>query len=142
MEDLYINPKITIPSEYLTFLYSRSSGPGGQHVNKLNTRASVFLDILNCPYFSERQKNMLAITLKGRIDKQGVLQISSQQSRSQAANRNTALQRMAQLIDQAIKPKRVRKKTHVPKRAVEKRLNEKKNRSNIKRFRYEKPLEE
>jgi len=142
MEDLYINPKITIPSEYLTVSCSRSSGPGGQHVNKLNTRVSVFLDIRNCPCLSEQQKHKLTAALKGRVDKQGVLQVSSQQSRSQVTNRNTALQRMAELIGQALKPKRIRKKTHVPKRAVEKRLNDKKCRSNIKRFRSEKPREE
>ncbi|MDH4202846.1 MAG: alternative ribosome rescue aminoacyl-tRNA hydrolase ArfB [Phycisphaerae bacterium] len=142
MEDLYINPRITIPSDCFTVSYSRSSGPGGQHVNKLNTRVSVFLDIRHCPCFSERQKQTLAVALKGRIDKQGVLQVSSQQSRSQAANRNAALQRMAELIGQALKPKRTRKKTHVPKRAVEKRLSDKKSRSNIKRLRSEKPQEE
>lgn len=142
MEDLYINPRITIPSDCFTVSYSRSSGPGGQHVNKLNTRVSVFLDIRNCPCFSERQKQTLTVALKGRVDKQGVFQVSSQQSRSQAANRNAALQRMAELIGQALKPKRTRKKTHVPKRAVEKRLNDKKSRSSIKRFRSEKPQEE
>jgi ribosome-associated protein len=142
MEDLYINPKITIPSEYLTFSYSRSSGPGGQHVNKLNTRVSVFLDIRNCPCFSEQQKHKLTAALKGRVDKHGVLQVSSQRSRSQAGNRNAALQRMTELIGQTLKPKRTRKEMHVPKRAIEKRLNDKKSRSNIKRFRSEKPQEE
>lgn len=142
MEDLYINPKITIPSECLTVSYSRSSGPGGQHVNKLNTRVSIFLNIQDCPCFSERQKHTLTIALKGRIDKQGVLQISSQEFRSQIANRNAALKRMAGLIDHAIKPKRIRKKTHVPKRAVEKRLQDKKCRSKLKQIRSERPQDE
>jgi len=142
MEDLYINPKITIPSEYLTVSYSRSSGPGGQHVNKLNTRVSVFLDVRNCPCFNEWQKHTLFFALKGRIDKKGILQVSSQQSRSQIANRNATLQRMALLIDQVIKPKRIRKKKNVPKRSVEKRLSDKKSRSNIKRSRSEKPPED
>jgi len=139
MEDLYINPKITIPSAYLTISYSRSSGPGGQHINKLNTRVSVFLDIRKCPCFSVQQKQRLRAGLKGRIDKQGVLQISSQQFRSQMANRNAALQRMAELVAHAIKPKPVRKKTNVPKGAVEKRLQEKKNRAKLKQLRSAKP---
>ena len=139
MEDLTINSKITIPAEYLTVSYSRSSGPGGQHVNKLNTRVSVFLDIRNCPCFSELQKQKLLSSLKGRIDKQGVLQISSQQFRSQAANRDEALQRMSRLIYDAIKIKRVRKKTKTPKKAIEKRLQNKKERSMLKKIRSGKP---
>ena len=135
MEDFYINPKITIPAAYLSISYSRSSGPGGQHVNKLNTRVSVFLDIRNCPCFSQRQKQRLTAGLKGRIDKNGVLQVSSQQFRSQAANRAAALKRMAGLIAHAIRPGPVRKKTKVPKRAVEKRLREKKNRAKRKQLR-------
>lgn len=139
MEDLYINPKITIPSDCLTVSYSRSSGPGGQQVNKLNTRVSIFLDIRNCPYFSVQQKQRLTAGLKGRIDKEGVLQVSSQEFRSQMANRNAALQRMAALIAHAIKPKPVRKKTKVPKKAIEKRLHEKKDRAKLKQLRSAKP---
>lgn len=142
MEDLVVNSRITIPSEYLTILYSRSSGPGGQHVNKLNTRVSVFLDIQNCPCFSERQKHALAVALKGRLDKQGVLQVSSQQFRSQAANRNAAFQRMAEMINRAVKPKRIRKKTNIPKRAVEKRLQDKRKHARVKQLRSEKPQAE
>ena len=139
MKDLYVNPKITVPAECLGISYSRSSGPGGQHVNKLNTRVSIFLDIQNCPCFSARQKQMLFAALKGRTDKQGVLQVSSQEFRSQMANRNAALKRMAELLARAIKPKRIRKKTHIPKRAVEKRLQDKKYRSKLKKIRSEKP---
>ena len=76
MQDLYINPKLTIPSDYLNISTSRSSGPGGQHVNKLNTRVSVFIDVQNCPYFTENQKHVLLTALKNRIDKQGILQKS------------------------------------------------------------------
>lgn len=139
MEDLFVNSKITIPAEYLTVSYSRSSGPGGQHVNKLNTRVSVFWDIQNCPCFSVQQKQRLTAGLKGRIDKQGVLQVSSQRYRSQITNRNAALQRMAELIADAIKPKPVRKRTKIPKSAVEKRLQEKKSRGKRKQLRSEKP---
>ena len=142
MEDLYINPRITISAKYLNVSYSRSSGPGGQHVNKLNTRVSVFLDIQSCPSFSERQKQMLSVALKGRMDNEGVLQVSSQQFRSQIANRNAALKRMAELLACAIKPKRIRKKTRVPKRVVEKRLQDKKCRSKLKKARSDQSWDE
>ncbi|MCI0499501.1 MAG: aminoacyl-tRNA hydrolase [Planctomycetales bacterium] len=135
MEDLVINSRLIIPSQYLEASYSRSSGPGGQHVNKLNTQVHLFLDIAKCPCFSEAQKNKLRTALKARIDKQGILQVSCQQYRSQVANRNTAMERMADLIRAALKPVRMRKKTSVPKRAVEKRLQDKSARAKIKQAR-------
>ena len=135
MKDLYINPKLTIPSDYLNISTSRSSGPGGQHVNKLNTRVSIFFDIPNCLCLDEDQKHTLLTTLKNRIDHQGVLQVSSQQYRSQTANRNAALERLAELIAIALKPKRKRKKTQIPKRAVRKRLEDKNVRSMTKKLR-------
>ena len=135
MEDLYINPKITIPAECFRVSHSRSSGPGGQHVNKLNTRVSIFLDIRECPCFSEVQRRTLFTVLRNRMDKQGVLQVSSQQYRSQTANRDAALRRVGELIAAALKPRRKRKKTRIPKRTIEKRLGDKKRRSRIKQLR-------
>lgn len=135
MEDLYINPRITIPSDCFDVSSSRSSGPGGQHVNKLNTRITVFLDIPSCRCFSESQKNTLFSVLKSRIDKQGVLQVSSQRYRSQRANREDALDRMAELIAAAIRPKPKRKKTKIPQKSIKKRLEDKKARSYIKQIR-------
>ena len=142
MEDLYINPKIILPSDCFSVAYSRSSGPGGQHVNKLNTRATVFFDVSQCPCLTDRQKLTLSQTLSGRMDKNGVMQVSSQQFRSQLANQNAAFKRMAALIESALKPKRVRKKTRTPKKAVEKRLQDKKYHSKRKQLRSEKPQTE
>jgi len=139
MDDLYINPAITIPADCLSVSCSRSSGPGGQHVNKLNTRVSVFLDVQKCPCFTDVQKRVLRTVLKNRIDKQGVLLVSSQQHRSQSANRDAALRRMAELIAAALKPRRKRIKTQAPKRAVEKRLQDKKARSKVKKLRFRCP---
>ena len=138
MEDLYIHPNIHIESTWLNVVCSRSSGPGGQHVNKLNTKVTIFLDVRQCPAFNERQKHILLNSLSGRINKEGVLRVSSQQYRSQAANLQAALKRMTELIEKALKPRRVRKKTHIPKRAKEKRLRDKKARSTVKKLRSEK----
>ncbi len=69
------------------------------------------------------------------MDKQGVLQVSSQQYRSQTANRDVALRRMAELVAAALKPKRRRKKTRIPKKTIEKRLDDKKARSKTKQLR-------
>ena len=138
MEDLFIHPNLVISGDFLRLSYSRSSGPGGQHVNKLNTKVTVFLDVQQCPAFSERQKHTLAHTLAGRMDKEGVLRVSSQQYRSQSANQQAALKRMAELIEKALKPKRIRKKTRIPKRVKENRLRDKKARSALKQLRSEK----
>lgn len=135
MEDLYINSKLIIPSEQLRFQYSRSSGPGGQNVNKLNTRVSVYLNIPESSCFAESQKHILLRSLKGRIDKRGVFSISSQRFRSQMANRNAALNQMVKLIRDALKPRRIRKKTKIPRSAIEKRIRDKKARSVIKQYR-------
>ena len=141
MEDLYIHPNILIDSTYLNVVFSRSSGPGGQHVNKLNTKVTLFLNVRECPAFSDSQKHILLNTLSGRMDKKGVLRVSSQQYRSQTANMQAAATRMAELIAHALRPKRVRKKTHIPQRARENRLQEKKNRSALKKLRSEKHVE-
>jgi ribosome-associated protein len=140
MKDLYINPKLTISSDSIDVSFSRSSGPGGQHVNKINTRVSVFLDIHKCKCFSDVQKHLLLTALKNRTDKQGVLQVSRQEFRSQSANREAAMRQIAELVSAALKPKRKRKKTRVPRRAIEKRLGDKKSQSRIKQLRS-RPLE-
>lgn len=135
MDELFITSKLSIPLDFFRVSYSRSSGPGGQNVNKLNTRVSIFLDVSECPYFTDRQKQILLHSLKGRIDKQGVLSVTSQQFRSQMANRNAAFERIAGLIRDALRPKRIRKKTIIPRRAIEKRLRDKKARAQLKKMR-------
>ncbi|MCE5187416.1 MAG: aminoacyl-tRNA hydrolase [Planctomycetaceae bacterium] len=135
MEDIVVNPALVIPANCLRLAFSRSGGPGGQNVNKLNTRVSLSLDIPACPALSDEQKQRLLKVLKNRIDKLGVLTISSQEHRSQHANRVEAANLMADLLRQTLKPPKPRKKTRIPKSAVEKRLEAKKRRSAIKQLR-------
>lgn len=139
MDLVPINSTLSIPESLLTFAFSRSSGPGGQNVNKLNTRVSVSLDIENCSYFTDDQKRKLAHKLGNRMDKQGILQVVCQEYRSQHANRHAAVERLAGLVAEALRPIKVRKTTKPPKRAVEKRLQKKKQRSQQKKLRSEKP---
>lgn len=138
MDDLPIKPGLTIPAACLAMIFSRSSGPGGQNVNKLNTRVSVSLDIAGCDVLSDTQKQRLLKVLHTRLDKAGVLTITSQEHRSQHANREEALTRLADIIRQALKPARVRKKTKPSRSSVEKRLQTKKRRSAIKQSRGQK----
>lgn len=140
MEPLYIHRNLSIPETHLTFTFSRSSGPGGQNVNKLNTRVTVSLDITNCDVLTETQKHKLHSTFKSRIDKEGVLQVSCQDHRSQHANREAALQRLAEMIAKALKPVKKRRPTKPTKGSIERRLQSKQQRSQIKKLRG-KPIE-
>ena len=130
-----IDGHTTIAEDELLFKASRSGGPGGQNVNKLNTRVTAFLDVANSPSLSDRQKRCLRRALATRMDKHGVLRVVSQKHRTQEANRRAALERLIELMAEALKPKPIRKKTKVPAGAREKRLREKKRRSALKQQR-------
>lgn len=130
-----INRHTTISEEELVFKVSRSSGPGGQNVNKLNTRVTVFLDVANSLSLSDRQKQRLRQVLATRMDKHGVLRVVSQKHRTQEGNRRAARERLCELMADALTPKPVRKKTRVPAGARKRRLQEKKRRSVLKQQR-------
>jgi len=126
---------VLIPESELVFQASRSSGPGGQNVNKLNTRIVVLFNVLASTRLSDDQKHLLLSRLATRIDKEGVLHVAAQKYRSQEANRRAAVARLHNLVGEALKPRPVRKKTKVPAAARERRLQEKKQRRTRKRQR-------
>jgi ribosome-associated protein len=124
-----------IPDECLTFKASRSSGPGGQNVNKVNTQVAVFFDVTKAGTLSEAQKKLILTRLSTRASKQGVIRVVSQRYRTQKANRTAALERLRQLLTEALHKKPVRKKTKPPGWAKQKRLQEKNRRSILKKQR-------
>ena len=130
-----VTENISISEDELTFKTSRSGGPGGQNVNKLNTRVTVLFDVAGVSSLSDEQKRQVRSRLSNRIDKHGVLRVVSQKHRSQEANRQAAVERLQQLLQEALKPRPVRRKTKVPARAHERRLREKKQRGLLKRLR-------
>ena len=132
---LSVGPNAAIDPGQLIFKYSRSSGPGGQNVNKLNTRVTLFFDVTNCATLSPSQKKRILNKLATRADKNGVVRVVSQKYRTQNANRRAAIERLTSLIADALKRKLRRRKTSVPKWAKEKRLTEKKKRSKLKKLR-------
>jgi len=136
-----IQDDIFICEDSLVFKFSRSGGPGGQNVNKVNTRVTVFFDVVNCDGFSDSQKRQILKRLATRANKNGVLRVVSQRHRTQKANRQAAVERLSQLLKEALKKKAVRKETVVPERARQKRLKEKKRRSLLKRQRAERDFE-
>jgi ribosome-associated protein len=138
-----VTNRITIPEEELRFTASLSSGPGGQNVNKVNTRVTLYFDVSNSPSLSQEDKELIMSRLGSRISKDGVLRVISQQTRSQTANREVAVERFVELLGTALKQEKVRRKTGVSKAAKLRRLEEKRQRSILKRARSKRvPSEE
>ena len=130
-----ITERIAISEDELVFTFSRSSGPGGQNVNKVNTRATVLFDVLNCDSFTDEQKIQILRRLATRASKAGVIRVVSQRYRSQKANREVATDRLIELLRGALERKSLRKKTKVPYTVKQRRLEEKKRRSILKQQR-------
>ena len=136
-----ITDGVFISEDEFVFKASRSGGPGGQNVNKVNTRITLFFDVAGCAGLSYIQKRRILARLSTRADKNGIIRVVSQKYRTQKANRRPAVERLQELLREAVKTKPVRKKTRVPERARLRRLEEKKRRSMLKRQRAEKDFE-
>jgi ribosome-associated protein len=132
---LKISSSTKINEDRLSFQYSRSSGPGGQNVNKLNTRVTLFFDVADCPGLSDSQKKRILSKLATRVDKNGMLRIICQKYRTQNANRRAAVEKFKLLIASALKRRPPRHKTSVPKWSKLERLEQKKRKSRIKKLR-------
>lgn len=141
MKEIEISGNIVIPEHELVHRASRSSGPGGQNVNKVNTKITLLFNIGQSSSFSESQKTLINKRLSSRIDKEGYIRVVSQKFRTQKANRLAAMERLQKLLANALKQKPVRKKTKVPYGAKQKRLDAKKHRSRLKQQRSEKDFE-
>ena len=126
---------IFIREDELVFRSSRSSGPGGQNVNKVSTRMTVLLDVANSESFSGQQKRRILSKLRTRANKDGVVRVVSQRYRTQRANREAAIERLVELLRWSLKKRVVRKKTKVPYSARKRRLENKKKRGAIKLLR-------
>jgi ribosome-associated protein len=120
------------PEAELSFSFSRSSGPGGQDVNKTSTRVTLRFDVEGSPSLTREQKDRLKARLSTRIDKRGTLSLAAQEHRTQAANRKEAVGRFNRLIRSALRRRPPRKPTRASKAAQERRLRKKARRSQIK----------
>lgn len=130
-----ITSDIDIPESELSFTFSTSSGPGGQYVNKVSTRATLHFDVAATESLSEQQKGLVMRRLRTRITKDGILRVVSQRHRSQRANREAARERFVELLRDALHETPPRKRTAKPRGAIERRLLDKKHRSRLKRER-------
>ena len=117
--------KISFESEIL-FSASRSSGPGGQNVNKVSTKVELRFNIPNSNLLSDSEKEILLVKLKNKINNEGDLILVSQEERSQLKNKEKALEKFYELIEKALTPPKKRKPTKPTQASKKKRLEEKK----------------
>ncbi len=119
----------------LQFRTSRSSGKGGQSVNKLSTKVELIFFVGESSVLTEEEKALINQRLENRIINDGSILISCDEERSQYQNKSIVIERFRQILEEALKPARKRKKTHLPKSVKEKRLKEKKQNADKKNLR-------
>ena len=136
---LQITPTLTIPDDELTFTFVRSSGPGGQNVNKVATATQLRFDVRNSPSLPEEVKARLIKLAGYRMTQDGILVVEAKRYRTQEQNRSDAEQRLVTLIQKAlVRPKR-RRSTRPSAASQARRIESKKRRGRIKRIRQAAP---
>ena len=138
---IQITSRLAIPISEISFRSSRSGGPGGQNVNKVESRVELIYDVKNSPSLTEEQQEKIANSLKNKIDARGILHLTSQRSRSQWENKEIVLKEFSKLLRIAVKTAKKRIRTHPSNAAKEKRLKEKKIISHKKRVRFRTGME-
>ena len=121
MDALYITRTLSIPVAELSMAFSRSSGAGGQNVNKVNTRVEVRFDVAKSAALSEGQRALLLDQLASRLTGDGVLVIHSDRHRTQGRNREDCQERLVQLLAEALKPPPPKRRKTRPTRAAQRR---------------------
>ncbi len=134
-DDLLILPDLTIPLSEVRFRTSRSGGPGGQNVNKVESKVELLFDVAASMSLTEGQRARLFSSLGRRIDTDGIFHLSSQVSRSQRENKEAVLAEFERLVKLAFRPRKKRMKTNPTRASKEKRLRGKKIRAEKKKYR-------
>lgn len=112
-----------------------SSGPGGQHVNKVATKIQLYFDVLNSLAFAEAEHERIKTALKKKLNAEGVLQLNCQESRSQAKNKELVFKKLLSVLSKASAVLKARRKRSIPKSVKRKRLKDKKKHSEKKKDR-------
>ena len=120
--------KITFENECL-FKTSRSSGKGGQNVNKTETKVALWFDVAASALFSDEEKTRILSRLASMITDDGFLQLTCDEQRSQLQNKQLVIERAIEMLEKAMVAPKPRKKTKPSKATIEKRLEEKRKKS-------------
>ncbi|MGV8042279.1 MAG: alternative ribosome rescue aminoacyl-tRNA hydrolase ArfB [Thermoanaerobaculaceae bacterium] len=136
---LEIMPGVAIAEDELRFEVSRSGGPGGQNVNKVETRVAVLLDLERTSGLSPEQRQLVRDRLRTRVSRDGVLRVVSQKHRTQGANREAAVERLVELLRDALAPETPRVPTRPTAAARARRQRNKELRSRRKAERRTRP---
>lgn len=132
---LRVSPTLTIPESELSWRFSRSSGPGGQGVNTADSRAELTWDVTASAVLSPVQRQRLLQSLRGRLV-DGAITIAASEHRAQLRNRDAARDRLAALVADALRPPSPpRRPTRPTRGSTERRLQAKKQRTDVKRLR-------
>jgi ribosome-associated protein len=126
---------VEIPESELEFIASRSGGPGGQNVNKVSSRVTLRFDLERTGALTAEQRQRVRARLSARVSKEGMLQISSQRTRSQELNREDVVARFIELLRLALHQEKARVKTKATRSSHEERLKEKRIRTSVKQAR-------
>ena len=141
-EVLILNDTIQIPLSELSFQFSPSRGPGGQHVNRAHTRATLIFDLSASPSLDDETRARLLQNLDNRLDKQGTLRLSVQESRSQHRNRELAIARLLAILVEALEEQPERIATRPSRHVHARRIEEKRRQGRRKRERSRDWLDE
>ncbi len=128
-------PAVEIPDHEIEYSAVRSSGPGGQHVNKTNTAVVLRFSLDASQTLTEQQKSRIRTRLSNKITQNGDILVRSERFRSQQQNKTDAKDRLHAMLEWGLKKPKIRKKTRIPRKVNEKRLENKKRRGETKKFR-------
>ena len=119
----------------LVFTTSRSSGPGGQNVNKVNSKVTLSFDVVNSKVLSDEEREIISRRLASRMTNDGVLVLTAQDKRSQLQNKESVVEKLEKLLAKAFEKKKARKATKPSKGSVKERIKQKKQHSEKKKWR-------
>lgn len=136
MDGIRISRSVEIPEAEIRFRFSRSGGPGGQNVNKRDTKVELLFDVAGSPSLGPRQRERIMRKLASRIDQDGVLHLVVSEQRTQGRNRETAIERFCDLVREALRPDPPKRRpTRPSKQATQRRITSKRKRGEQKRQR-------